>query len=125
MTIYHHFILENKDVMFFGIGIHNYYTDLMEVYRVTSAVPHNAIQEMIIAWGLPGVGLFVLLGVTMVGRSRRFCKKQGLINYIPILIIAAKSMVGQLLDSPYTLLALSYGYLSMRQEIDPIKNNRI
>ena len=125
MAIYHDFILDNQNVMFFGVGLQNYYTQLMDVYRVGNTVPHNAIQEMVIAWGLLSVGMFILLGLTMVGQSRRFCKNQGLINYIPILIILAKSMVGQLLDSPYTLLALSYGYLSMRQEMSQIKNNRI
>lgn len=125
MTIYHHFIVENERILFFGIGLHNYYTELTEVYRVSSAVPHNAIQEMIIAWGLPSLILFTLLGISMVRRSRYFCKNQRLINYIPILIILLKSMVGQLLDSPYTLLALSYGYLSMRQEMISFENKRI
>lgn len=124
MTIYHHFIVENKRILFYGIGLQNYYSDLINVYRVATTVPHNAIQEMVIAWGIPSIVLFILLGISMVLRSRYFNKNQRLINYIPILIILAKSMVGQLLDSPYTLLALSYGYLSMRQEITPIMHKK-
>lgn len=125
LTIYHHFILNNPKVMFWGIGLQNYYSELLEAYRVVNTVPHNALQEMIIAWGVLSVGLFILLGIAMVRQSHRFCKKQRLMNYIPILIILAKSMVGQLLDSPYTLLALSYGYLSMRQEMNLAKTDHI
>lgn len=121
MIAYHNFIVSNPKVLLLGIGLNNYFTEIVNHFRIATAVPHNAIQEMVIAWGLPSIAMFAMLGLTMVSQSRRYCRKQGLINYIPILIILAKSMVGQLLDSPYTLLALSFGYLSMRQEMSQLQ----
>lgn len=123
MRLYHEMIISDIGVLFFGIGMHNYSPLLMEHYRIAEHVPHNAIQEIIIAWGLPGIALFLLLGITMIQRSRHSCSKQCLYNYIPVIIILAKSMAGQLLTSSYTILALSYAYLSMCVNLKLKKGN--
>lgn len=113
MVSYHKFIVSNHRVMFFGVGLQNFYTKVMEVYRVAAYVPHNGIQELIVAWGLPGLGLFLALWAVMIVCSRKCNKNQGLINYIPFLVILLKAQAGQMLDSPYTMLAFSFAYLSM------------
>lgn len=113
MRAYHEFIVSDPRYTFFGIGLHGFYRKVMEVYRVAKYVPHNGIQELIIAWGLPGLFLFIALWAVMIWRSRQCCKKQGLINYIPLIIILVKAQAGQMLDSSYTMLAFSYAYLSM------------
>lgn len=123
LRLYHELITSDMRILLWGIGRHNYSYLLMEQYRVAENVPHNAIQEIIIAWGLPGIVLFLLLGIAMIRRSRHFCKNQRLLNYIPIIIIIAKSMVGQLLTSDYTILALSYAYLSMCVDLKLKKSN--
>ena len=117
LRLYHELITSDMRILLWGIGRHNYSYLLKEQYRIAENVPHNAIQEIIIAWGLPGIAMFVLLGIAMIQRSKRSCKKQRLLNYIPIIIILAKSMVGQLLTSDYTILALSYAYLSMCEDL--------
>lgn len=113
MVKYHDFIMSNPKVMFFGVGLQDFLKKVLVIFRVAVHVPHNGIQEVIVAWGLPGLLLFVALWGAMILRSRKCCKKQGLINYIPLLVILLKAQAGQMLDSPYTMLAFSFAYLSM------------
>ena len=113
MVVYHNFIMSDPKIMFFGIGIQNFYQKVIEIYRVAALVPHNGTQELIIAWGLPGLIWFIVLWAVMIWRSRQCCKKQRIINYIPLLVILLKAQAGQMLDSPYTMLAFSFAYLSM------------
>lgn len=119
MSVYHEFIVSNPEVMMFGIGLHDLGPKVIDTYMLASVAPHNAVQEMVIAWGLPGLILFVVLMVMMILRSRQFCRRQGLINYIPLLIILVKSQAGQMLNSGYTMMAFSYAYLSMTQNLRP------
>ena len=125
MVRYHNFIVRNPDVMIFGIGLQNFGDRLIEYYRVAENVPHNSIQELVIAWGLPGVFLFVALILTMIAMSKKHCKHQSLINYIPLIIILVKGMAGQMLNSPYTMLAFSYAYLSLCADLSPKDEQRI
>ena len=61
MIVYNDFILSQPSVLLFGIGLQNFGDRLIEYYRVAENVPHNSIQELVIAWGLPGVFLFAAL----------------------------------------------------------------
>ncbi|MBR2895589.1 MAG: O-antigen ligase family protein [Oscillospiraceae bacterium] len=115
MRVYNEYILDNPDVMFFGVGLHNFGIKLTEIYRVANNAPHNGIQEIIIAWGIPGSILFVLLLAMMIRLSKKYSDRHVLLNYIPLLVILTKSMAGQLLTSPYTMLSLSFAYLSLAQ----------
>lgn len=123
MVRYGEFILENPRVLFFGIGLNCYNHDLMVVHKVAAGVPHNGIQELIIAWGLPGLILFLGLFIVMVRRAKDFCPKQKLLNYVPLIILFVKSQAGQMLNSPYTMLAFSLAYLSMCQDFAPKQKN--
>lgn len=115
MDTYHEFIVSNSNVLAFGIGLHDLAPKVMNVYRLAIVAPHNFIQELVIAWGLPGLVMFAAMLLMMILRSRQFCRRQSLLHYIPLLIILFKSLAGQLLDSYYTMLALSYAYLSLTQ----------
>ena len=116
MIAYHRFIVREPQVMFFGIGLQNFKEKLTLIYRVASNTPHNAIQELIVAWGILGLLLFVMFVLLMLRQSTKYNKKHVLLNYIPLLIILVKSMAGQLLVSNYSMLALSYAYLSLCQD---------
>lgn len=116
MGIYHRFILSDPEITFFGIGLHDLTDKVLNVYRVAQKVPHNGLQELVIAWGLPGLVMFLLLWIMMIWRSRQLCRKQTLLNYIPLLILLAKIQAGQMLNSAYTMLAFSYAYLSMAHD---------
>ena len=113
MVQYHNFIVDNPKVLLFGIGYQDFGFRLLELYRVAEVVPHNSIQELIIVWGVPGLMLFAALFVSMFCDSRRCNRKQSLLNCIPLIIILFKGMAGQMLNSPYTMLAFSFSYLSL------------
>ncbi len=117
MEKYHEFIVGSPKVMLYGIGLYDFGPKLVDTYMVAGNTPHNAIQELIVAWGFPGLALIVILIFMMISRSRRFCEHRGLINYIPLIIIIVKSQAGQMICSPYTMLALSFAYLSMTQNL--------
>ncbi len=113
MTLYHEFIVKNSNVLLFGIGLQDYGDRLIHFYRVADNVPHNSIQELIIAWGIPGLIFFVALFLSMYFVASRRNNKCSLMNFIPLIIIVFKGMAGQMLNSAYTMLAFSYAYLSL------------
>lgn len=117
MALYGEFIVSRPRVLLFGIGLQDYDATLVEIYRIASVVPHNAIQELIIAWGVPGILLFGGLFACMfhAASGRRYT----LLNAIPLLIILFKGLAGQMLTSAYTMLALSYAYLSLCADLHP------
>lgn len=118
MGQYHAFIVSDPRVLGFGIGLHDFSVKVTQVYRVAGNVPHNGIQELVAAWGLPGLLLFGYLVLTMIlhsGQGRR----QRLLHHIPLILILFKAQAGQMLDSSYTMLAFSYAYLSLCADLTP------
>ena len=113
MEIYHKFIVSNPRVAFFGVGLHDFMDKVLVKYQVATHVPHNGIQELIVAWGIPGVFLFGLLWLAMILRARTYHRKLTMLNFVPFLIILVKVQAGQMLDSTYTMIAFSYAYLSL------------
>lgn len=118
MIAYHRFITENMNVLFFGVGLQGYGDKLVDRYRVARNVPHNSIQEILVAWGIPGLLLIILLIMYLVYRANRYKGRRKLIHYIPLIIILFKSMAGQLLTSNYSMLALGFAYLNLIQDIN-------
>lgn len=116
---YSHFITSNPDVLFFGIGLQNFSNRLINYFRIASVVPHNTLQEIIIAWGIPGLILFAALFFVMFRFARRKNQHLRLINWIPLIILVFKSLAGQMLTSAYTMLALSYAYLCLCVDFHP------
>jgi len=121
MSVYHDYIIDHPKVMFFGIGLSNLGEKLVEIYRVSWNVPHNSIQEMIIAWGIPGLLLMALLIFVLIYESKQYSRNKTILHYAPLVILLVKSMAGQLLTSGYTLLALAFAFLSLCQEFNPVK----
>lgn len=113
MQQYHEFITKNLRVLCFGIGLQDFNTRLVEVYRAAYHVPHNSIQELTAAWGIPGVFLFAEMIFAMYRTSGRLWSRKKLLHSIPLLIILLKGMAGQMINSYYTMLAFSYAYLSL------------
>lgn len=124
MVQYQRFIAENPDVLYFGIGLQDYGIRLANYYRVANNVPHNFLQEIVIAWGIPGLLLFAGLFFIMFRSAHRKNKHLRLINWIPLIILVAKSIAGQLLTSAYTMLALCYAYISLCTDFTPIDHRR-
>lgn len=115
--------LEN---FFYGTGLHGMHDKLMALYETN--VPHNGIQEILVAWGLPGLVLFAGHLGAMWMRGRRDVAKPKLLHYLPLLILLVKVQFGQIISSHITLLMLAMCSLSIgydfygskeTQEIEP------
>lgn len=116
MMQYHNYIVSHLWTLLFGMGVSNLSDKAVGIYNIANNVPHNSIQEIILAWGIPGLLMIVLLISIMIMESRRYSKKQILLNFIPLIVILTKSMAGQLLTSGYSMLALAFAYLSLCQD---------
>ena len=121
MVSYHNFIMENPNVLLFGVGLQNFVDKLVNFYRVSANVPHNSIQEIIVAWGLPGLLLIIIMVSLLIYAAKKRSSNIKLINYIPLVIILFKSVAGQLLTSNYSLLALGFAYITLVLELNKNK----
>lgn len=124
MTQYHKYISENTDVMFFGIGASDFGEKVTNIYRISIHVPHNSLQEIIVAWGIPGLAMIVGLILVMIRRASKFNSRKKILNYALLVVILAKSMAGQMLTSGYTMIALFLAYLSMCQNFSGEKRSQ-
>lgn len=116
MMQYHNYIVSHLWVLLFGIGSADLSNKAVNIFQIANNGPHNSLQEIILAWGIPGLLMIVLLISIMIMESRRYSKKQILLNFIPLIVILTKSMAGQLLTSGYSMLALAFAYLSLCQD---------
>lgn len=123
LRVYHEYITTHNNVMFFGVGLNNYANRLVNDYNVASNIPHNSVQEIILAWGLPGFVMFILLMALIIVEARKYNRQLNLLNFIPFVIVWVKSLAGQLLTSHYTMLALSLAYLSFCQNFNSESNS--
>jgi len=113
---YNDFILSSRKILLFGVGAIELPQKVTEQYDVARNVPHNGIQELIIAWGIIGFILFLWFFILLVRDVQKKNNYISLINYIPLILIFAKIQVGQFLTSDYTMLALAFVYLSLCQD---------
>ena len=116
MYDYYYYLVSNMNVMFFGVGLNDFTEKVINVYNMSTHTPHNSIQEIVVAWGILGIIMVTLLFVAMVMESKWSDYQKVVINYIPMFIILLKSMAGKLLTVGYTMLALSFAYLSLCQD---------
>ncbi len=121
---YNEYMLDNKWVALFGVGLSNFSEKVLYTYNISQNVPHNGIQETVVAWGLPGLLMVMAMIALMITRSRQFCNRRTLLNYIPLIVILAKAMAGQLLTSGSTMLILIFAYLSLCQNFSDIKKEK-
>lgn len=118
MAEYHSFIFSSLSILLCGVGCQNFSARLLDGYHVAFDVPHNCVQEIVVAWGLLGLLMLMLLIAMMLLYSRQHTQRRSLIHFVPLIIIITKSMVGQMLTSGYTMLALTLAYLSLCQNFD-------
>ena len=115
MYDYYHYIANNLGVMLFGVGLNDFAEKVLNIYMISTHTPHNSILEIIAAWGIVGLILVLLLLVAIIIDSKSHVNII-IVNYIPLYVILLKSMAGQLLTSGYSMLAMSFVYLSLCQD---------
>lgn len=117
MARYHERIFENPDIYLFGMGIQSVTDKVVMRFGagkiLGTVVPHNAIQEMIFCWGIPGLLMFVIFLCAMVASAKRRNPAIRLLNYIPLILLMVKIQAGQLITTPSNVLILGFVYLSM------------
>ena len=116
MKDYDKFIFSDIKILFFGIGATDLSEKAVNKFSISSYVPHNSIQEVLVAWGIPGLVMLTAFVVMIIFEAKKRRNKNSLLNYAPMAIILLKSMAGQLLTSGYTMIALTLAYLSLCQD---------
>ena len=111
--LYNDYILSSPSTLFFGIGASNLVKKVLYVYNLAENVPHNGIQEIILVWGIPGLLIFLMMIYALIHYSKQENTFQTSLNYLPFIVLFAKIMVGQVVTSPYTIMAFSLVYLGL------------
>lgn len=111
MTQYMRFVFMEPKNLLFGIGMQGIYEKVSPIVWVHD-VPHNGLQEVLVAWGIPGV-LAVLSCLMLICVLSRVCSqgKRSFYQFMPFLLTLVFTMSGQLLTSPRALLSLSFAYI--------------
>ena len=115
---YNAYLFSSPNVLMYGVGVLDFRNKLTPIIN---DVPHNCIQEILIAWGIPGFFMFFVLIVAMIWRSKKENTNQTLVNYIPLILLLIKCQVGQMIGSTYTMLAFEIVYLSLCQNFNQVE----
>ena len=116
---YSKFILSDFKNLFYGIGLNDLGNKSIIYYDIADVVSHNGIQEIVLAWGIPGLILYGIFTFDLIASSRKVNPCQKLINYIPAILIFTKIQAGQIITSGYTLLTFALCYLSLCHNFYP------
>lgn len=109
---YQDYLFSSAKAIIWGLGSLNLGEKVMQL-GISFNVPHNGIQEILVAWGVMGIVLFAALIFILIRRSKQENPHQSWINYALLVVLSAKIMVGQVITSNYTMLSFALIYLSM------------
>ena len=112
---YNDYLRSSVKTFFWGLGSLNLGEKVAQL-SIAFSVPHNGIQEILVAWGIVGLMLFVAMICVLIRRSRQENPNQLWTNYALLIVLLAKSMVGQVITSSYTMLSFALVYLSLCQD---------
>ncbi len=97
----------------FGVGIQNLISKIVGIYGGTPVVPHNSVQEIIVAWGYPGLFMFLIMIVFMIYSAGKSISKSSIVNFFPLVVILVTSFAGQFITAGWKLLMLSFAYITL------------
>ena len=115
---YNRFLGDQPKVLLVGVGVMDFAEKVVSKYAVAINIPHNGIQEILVAWGIPGLALIIWFLGTMLRRSGKNLRKRRLLSYIPLLLLLLKIQLGQMITSSYTMMALVFCYLSLAYDFN-------
>lgn len=114
IKIYNQYIGASMKNLMWGTGlvarklrIDNYFGS------INMQVPHNGVQELIVVWGTLGMFIWFVFMFGLIIKSRKINPSQGLINYIPLIVLMIKVQAGQMVSSYYTMLMFPLAFLSL------------
>ena len=95
--------LNNSWCFFFGYGIGTYYN------IETTGSPHNALADILYAWGV--VGFLLIVGVILKcwrKSIKKVSKKDRIVSLLPAIVALCASMAGQYLTTGYPHMRLCF-----------------
>ena len=104
---YNDVIFSSARNIFFGIGIQQIATKSYGITGIMADVPHNGVQQVVVAWGIPGLVLMILFIYKLVKQGNTN-KKSPLLYYLPLLISLITSLPGQFVTVPAKMLSLLF-----------------
>lgn len=122
---YNEHIFSTAEYTFFGIGVQDLGDKLKDIYGITkfaSNVLHNGTQEIVVAWGLPGLMMFIYFLHEMVHSVKQEHTKKKFPNYIPLVLALLYTQFGQFITSGIVLLSLSFVYMGLCQNFGGEEN---
>ncbi len=118
-NFYNKHIFSSAKYALFGIGLQDFGGRISDIYRIEMNVPHNGIQEIVVAWGIPGLILFGWFIVEMFLQAKKHHKIR-LINLLPFIVLLFDISFGQLIRSGKSMLALLMVYISLYVKFDTV-----
>ena len=112
---YNDYLFSSVKACLWGLGSLNLDSKVMQL-SIANNVPHNGIQEILVAWGIIGLVLFVAMILVLMRRSKQENPHQTWGNYSLFIVLISKIMVGQVITSDYTMLSFALIYLSLCQD---------
>lgn len=109
---YNKYLFSSAKAFLWGLGVINLGEKVMNL-SISFNMPHNGIQEIMVAWGIIGLLLFTSMIFVMIRRSKQENPHQSLTNYALLIVLLAKIMVGQVITSNYTMLLFALIYFSL------------
>ena len=113
---YNEHIFSSAEYTFFGVGMQDMGGRLQDIYGITKSggnVVHNGIQQIVVAWGLPGLLIFIYFLYEMTQSSKTGRSKRSLSNFIPLILVLLNAQFGQLITSGAALLGFSLAYVNL------------
>lgn len=104
---YNQVLINNPSYFFFGVGAVHYKNVITEIYLSI----HNGTQQILVAYGIIGLFLFLLLTIKAVKRNYR---KGGMICMVSFIISLFYVQSGQLLNPPSELHVFIISFVAMR-----------
>jgi O-antigen ligase len=114
-VVYAEYMFSSPKVFLWGLGSLSL-DEKIAKFAIAKNVPHNGIQEICVAWGIPGLIFFAAMISVLIRRSKQENPHQIGLNYLLLIILFAKIMVGQVITSSYTMLSFALIYLSLCQD---------
>ncbi len=123
-------IFSTAENTFFGLGLQHLGAKLRDLYGITKFagnVLHNGTQEVVVAWGLPGLAMFIYFLGEMVhsAKQHKKMKKHSFQNYIPFLLAILYAQFGQLVTSGIALLSFSFAYMALCTDLGGEENENL
>ena len=113
MEFYHNHIFSSFEYCFWGIGLQNSGTKIVDLYNQDIEPCHNSIQEIWLVWGVFGVFLFIYMIIEMIKKSRQWSGRRSFYAYIPFCALLFSSMAARILNSSTYMLSLLFVYIVM------------